>query len=230
MGYRGLHCQFAGHFYRSLYSWTQQLSQELCHMGSLYLPGICGTHFYPAFQFTLSDRTSIDVLTFSFCAVSKNVSWCMTESLSWILTIFFWSCYFLSFIAETMDCSHKAYILMSPTKNTQIQIWKSVRWQSMSYLGFLKSTDFMILYALIAHQTLDFKLMQRNLMKWMGTFRNTNICYSLYNPIYVNYNLYLIWEKYKLLTKKSCGYQFLKPPAVLTSCFPVTGKRVGMWL
>jgi len=33
----------------------------------------------------------------------------------------------------------------------------------------------------------DFKLMQRNLMKWMGTFQNTNICYSLYIPIYVNH-------------------------------------------
>lgn len=72
---------------------------------------------YPAFQFTLSDRKTIDVPTPSLSAVSKNLCWYMTESLSSLLTIFLWSCYCLSFIAETVDCSHKAYLLVSPTKN-----------------------------------------------------------------------------------------------------------------
>jgi hypothetical protein len=77
------------------------------------------------------------------------------QSLSSILTIFLLSCYCLSFIAETVDCSHKACLLVSATKNNHTDSNLEVcGWQSMSYLLFLKSTDFMILYALTAHQTL----------------------------------------------------------------------------
>jgi len=68
MGYRGLHFQFAGYFV-SLN--TAAVTGTLSH-GKPVLPGICGVHFYPTFQFTLSDR--IDVPTSSLCAVSRIVS------------------------------------------------------------------------------------------------------------------------------------------------------------
>ena len=81
----------------------------------------------------------------------------MTESLSWKLKIFLLSCYCLSFIAETVDCSHKACLFVSATKNDHTDSNLEVCEVTVHELLFLKNTDFMILYALTAHQILTLR-------------------------------------------------------------------------
>ena len=117
-----------------------------------------------------------------------------------------------------MDCSHKACLLVSATKNnhtdSDLEVCEVTVHELFTVTKKHRFYDFVFTHCT---PDSDFKLMQRKLMKCMGTFQYTRICYSLYISIYVNHSPCLIWEKHKLLTKKSCGYQFLKQYWLLAS-------------
>jgi hypothetical protein len=123
---------------------------------------------------------------------------------------------------KRLDCLYNGYLSVSSTKNNHT--YSNLEICEVTVLN----KDHLVMRALTAHLTPTMPL-QWNLMNWMGTFETSMSVILFTFPFSINHKPCLIWEKQKLLTKKSIGCQFVKPPAILISYFPVLEERAVAW-